>query len=86
MQAYEYKTTSLLNQLGAAKAKPTSTRNLAWLLQQLGKAIGAATGELAAVEIDKLLQSLSLTLQRENARAVLRRRPGAEAEVLLPHP
>ena len=38
-----------------------------------GSAVAAKTGEPAAAETARLLQALSLTLQRENARAILRR-------------
>ena len=40
----------------------------------LGRALAARSGELAAIETDRLGQAMSFTLQRENARAVLRRR------------
>ena len=43
--------------------------------KELGRLLSAKSGEAAAVETDKLLQSLAVTLQRENARAVLRRLP-----------
>ena len=44
----------------------------------LGSTLASCSGEPAAVEIDRLHQALALTLQRENARAVLRRQPPAE--------
>ena len=50
---------------------PTAVR--VWKV--LGRLLSARSGEAAAVETDKLLQSLAVTLQRENARAVLRRLP-----------
>ncbi|CAJ1400846.1 unnamed protein product [Effrenium voratum] len=40
----------------------------------LGRALAARSGDLAAIETDRLGQVMSFTLQRENARAVLRRR------------
>ncbi|CAE7509804.1 unnamed protein product [Symbiodinium sp. CCMP2592] len=47
----------------------------------LGGLIAARSGDTPAAETDRLLQSLAITLQRENARAVLRRLPqgGEEA-------
>ena len=41
--------------------------------RSLGEAISARTGEGSSVESQRLLQSLGIALQRENARAVLRR-------------
>ena len=41
--------------------------------RQLGKAVAARSGEPESTEVDRLLQALAVTLQRENARAVLRR-------------
>ena len=41
----------------------------------LGSLIAAQTGEATGLVVDQLLQTLSVTLQRENARAVLRRLP-----------
>ena len=50
--------------------------------QALAQGIAARSGELVGVEADRLFQSLAVTLQRENARAVLRRVPaGAEVGV-----
>ena len=43
----------------------------AW--KALAQAVAARTGETAAVEQERLLQALGVALQRENARAVLRR-------------
>ena len=43
--------------------------------QDLSKLLALRTGESAAQEKDKLLQTLAVTLQRECARAVLRRLP-----------
>ena len=48
---------------------PTATKT--W--GELAQAIGAKSGEGTAVEADRLFQTLAVTLQRENARAVLRR-------------
>mgnify|MGYP001814252087 CR=1 FL=1 len=45
----------------------------------LGSRIAARTGEAKGAVVEKLQQSLSVALQRENARAVLRRLPEAEA-------
>ena len=46
--------------------------------RQLAGLIAARSGDNPGVEADRLLQSLSVVLQRENARAVLRRlSPGA---------
>ena len=45
----------------------------AW--QDLARAVAARSGEAASVEADRLFQALAVTLQRENARAVLRRAP-----------
>ena len=53
----------------------------------LGSLIAARTGESAGLVVDQLLQSLSVSLQRENARAVLRRLPtAADAPAHLPAP
>jgi hypothetical protein len=41
--------------------------------RSLGEAISARTGEGSSVESQRLLQTLGIALQRENARAVLRR-------------
>jgi len=41
--------------------------------RSLGEAISAHTGEGSSVESQRLLQTLGIALQRENARAVLRR-------------
>ena len=43
--------------------------------QALAHALSARTGEPASLEADRLFQALAVTLQRENARAVLRRVP-----------
>jgi len=40
--------------------------------RSLGEAISARTGEGSSVELQRLLQTLGIALQRENARAVLR--------------
>ena len=40
---------------------------------ELAQALGAKSGDGAAVEGEPLFQALAITLQRENARAVLRR-------------
>ena len=40
---------------------------------ELAQAPGAKSGDGAAVEGERLFQALAITLQRENARAVLRR-------------
>jgi len=42
----------------------------------IATAVAARSNEPAGVEYDRLLQCLSVALQRENARAVLRRVPG----------
>ena len=42
----------------------------------LAHALAAHSGEPSSVEMERLLQTLSITLQRENARAVLRRAGG----------
>jgi hypothetical protein len=41
--------------------------------RSLGEAISARTGEGSSVESQRLLQTLGIALQRENARAVQRR-------------
>ena len=41
--------------------------------KMLGQALAACSGDGAAVETNRLYQALAVTLQRENARAVLRR-------------
>ena len=56
---------------------PTATAT--W--RALGGLIAARSGDSPSVETDRLLQSLSVRLQRENARAVLR---GLPAEADLP--
>ena len=38
----------------------------------LGRALSARSGKLAAIKTDRLGHAMSFTLQRENARAVLR--------------
>ena len=43
----------------------------AW--KQVARAVAGRAGDSASVLVDRLQQSLSLTLQRENARAILRR-------------
>jgi len=48
--------------------------NAVW--RKLAKTTALATGELASVVSSRMAQSLSLTLRRENARAVLRRAAG----------
>ena len=50
---------------------PTATK--VWL--KLGKAISLISGESTAIEALRILQNLGLTLQRETARAILRRAP-----------
>ena len=50
---------------------PTATK--VWL--KLGKAISLISGESTAIEALRILQNLGLTLQRETARAILRRSP-----------
>ena len=55
----------------------------------LAQAISTRTGEALSLETDRLHQALALTLQRENARAVLRRIPAAEGNLetqVLPNP
>ena len=47
--------------------------------RQLAHCVAARTGEEAGAELGKLLQTLAISLQRENARAVLRRVGGSEA-------
>ena len=42
----------------------------------IATAVAARSNEPAGVEYDRLLQCLSVALQRKNARAVLRRVPG----------
>ena len=52
--------------------------------RSLGALIAGRTGEPASMVVERLHQALSVALQRENARAVLRRLPDAEgAERLL---
>ena len=41
--------------------------------KELGQLLAAKTGESEAVETEQLMQSLAVSLQRENARAILRR-------------
>ena len=48
---------------------PTATKT--W--KELAAATAARSNESVAIETDRLLQSLAIALQRENARAVLRR-------------
>ena len=50
---------------------PTATK--VWL--RLGRAISQLSGESTAVEALRVKQNLGLTLQRETARAILRRSP-----------
>ena len=45
--------------------------------QALGRLLAAQTGQAPAMATEHLIQALSIVLQRENARAVLRRLPGA---------
>ena len=56
--------------------------------RSLGALCAAHTGEAKSIAVDKLLQALSVALQRENARAVLRRVPARESgeASLLPAP
>ena len=49
------------------------TARKVWL--KLGKAISLISGESTAIEALRILQNLGLTLQRETARAILRRSP-----------
>ena len=42
--------------------------------RDLGKAAATTSGEAVSVEVERILQALAVTLQRENARAVLRRK------------
>ena len=61
------------------------TAMITW--RTLGSLISARTGESTSIVIEQLLQSLSVSLQRENARAVLRRLPTAAAALPgLPEP
>ena len=53
------------------------TAMITW--RTLGSLISARTGGSTSIVIEQLLQSLSVSLQRENARAVLRRLPTAAA-------
>ena len=48
--------------------------------QALGQMLAAKTGEAEAVEMEQLMQALAITLQRENARAILRRLGPVELE------
>ena len=48
---------------------------------ELAKTTALATGELPSTEAMRVLQSLSLILRRENARAVLRRSPEMESSL-----
>ena len=48
--------------------------------RQLAGLIAARSGDSPGVETDRLLQSLSVVLQRENARAVLKRLPPGAGE------
>ena len=62
-------------------------RRLGW--HQLTQCVAARCGEEAALEQEPLLQALAITIQRESARAVLRRVFGPEvqaAAALLPGP
>ena len=53
----------------------------------LGGLLAARSGDTPGAETDRLLQSLAVTLQRENARAVLRRLPvPAEAQAAFAEP
>ena len=53
----------------------------------LGSLLAGRTGEAQDVVVERLLQGLSVALQRENARAVLRRLPDcAEPRSGLPDP
>ena len=55
--------------------------------RSLGSLLSARTGEPASLTIDQLLQSFSVALQRENARAILRRLPaGPNAPAHLAEP
>jgi len=47
--------------------------------RQLAHCVAARSGEQPTVELEKLLQTLAVSLQRENARAVLRRAGGPDA-------
>ena len=47
----------------------------AW--RAMGRLTAARSGEAPGTVVEHLLQSLAITLQRENARVVLRRAPGA---------
>ena len=53
----------------------------------LGGLLAARSGDTPGAQTDRLLQSLAVTLQRENARAVLRRLPvSAEAQAAFAEP
>ena len=62
---------------------PTATAT--WRI--LGGLIAARSGDSPSAETDRLLQCLAITLQRENARAVLRRlAPGPDAALPFAEP
>ena len=57
----------------------------AW--KELGEQLSARTGDPTSETADQLLQALAVTLQRENARAVLRRQGLPDADLqFLPEP
>ena len=67
---------------GSAQA-PAARR--AW--KELGEQLSARTGDPTSETADQLLQALAVTLQRENARAVLRRQGLPDADLrFLPEP
>ena len=62
---------------------PTATAT--W--RTLGGLIAARSGDSPSAETDRLLQCLAIALQRENARAVLRRlAPGPDADLQFAEP
>eukprot|EP00438_Fugacium_kawagutii_P027391 Skav208438 [mRNA] locus=scaffold1952:148218:149072:+ [translate_table: standard] len=58
------------------------------VLRTLGSLLAAKTGQATSTEVEHLYQGLSVALQRESARAVLRRLPAlpAGAHAYLPEP
>ena len=57
----------------------------AW--KELGEQLSAGTGDPTSETAEQLLQALAVTLQRENARAVLRRQGLPDADLrILPEP
>ncbi|OLP79381.1 hypothetical protein AK812_SmicGene40338 [Symbiodinium microadriaticum] len=67
------------------EARKRTPRVRAW--KELGEQLSARTGDPTSETADQLLQALAVTLQRENARAVLRRQGLPDADLrFLPEP